>query len=84
MKRSLTFLFYSCIEAHGTGCNHLTRTFIPRGNPMTEEQEKKDKKEACIMHHADAAGDPNLCCCYIIDSEGRFEDPCYHPVSGCC
>jgi hypothetical protein len=51
---------------------------------MMEKKQEKDKKDKCIMHHAGSKGDPNLCCCYIIDSDGRFEDPCYHPVADCC
>jgi hypothetical protein len=51
---------------------------------MHGEKEEKVKKEACIMHHTGSEGDPNLCCCYIMDSDGRYEDPCYRPAADCC
>ncbi|MGA8180828.1 MAG: hypothetical protein WB792_12275 [Desulfobacterales bacterium] len=47
------------------------------------ENPEKDKKDECVMHRAGSKGDPNLCCCFIIDSDGRFEDPCYHAVADC-
>ena len=51
---------------------------------MREENEKKDKKETCIMRHTASKEDPNLCCCLIIDSDGRYESPCYRPAADCC
>jgi hypothetical protein len=51
---------------------------------MEDEMEKQDQRDECMMHNWDSQGDPNLCCCYIVDSDGRFEDACYRPVSGCC
>jgi hypothetical protein len=47
---------------------------------MHGEKEKKEKGDACIMHVTDYRGNPNLCCCYILDSDGRYVDPCYRPV----
>jgi len=46
--------------------------------------EEKEEINECIMHETDSNGDPNLCCCYIVDSEGSYVDPCYRPVSDCC
>ena len=48
---------------------------------MAEEKEKKEESIACTMHATDSRGNPNLCCCYIIDSDGRYVDPCYRPVA---
>jgi len=52
-----------------------------KGDPMNEEKEAINE---CIMHETYLSGDPNLCCCYIVDPEGRVVDPCYRPVSDCC
>ena len=43
-------------------------------------RKEKEKKDTCMMHKKDSQGDPNLCCCYVVDSEGRYVDPCYRPV----
>jgi hypothetical protein len=48
---------------------------------MHEEKEKKG--DACMMHATDSRGNPNLCCCYIVDSDGRYVDACYRPVTDC-
>ncbi len=41
-------------------------------------------KHACSMKNTDTQGRINLCCCYILDEEGKLEDPCYSPVEDCC
>lgn len=51
---------------------------------MVEETEKQEKIDECMMDSRHSQGDPNLCYCYIVDSDGRYADPCYRPVSGCC
>ena len=48
---------------------------------MNAENEKHDE---CRMTQTDAEGNPNLCCCYMLNSDNRYEDPCYHPVGDCC
>jgi hypothetical protein len=68
----------------GIGDDHRTGFFNSRGNLMRKQNEKKDKKETCIIHHTALKGDLNLCCCYIIDADGRYENPCYRPVADCC
>jgi len=40
--------------------------------------------DACRMHEMDSEGNTNLCCCYITDATGNYEDPCYIPVKECC
>jgi len=55
-----------------------------KGDLMFEEIEKKEKRDRCIMHEGDSQEPPNLCCCYIIDSDGRYVDPCYRSVIDCC
>ena len=57
---------------------------IPKGIPMREKIEKKENRDSCMMHERDSQENPNLCCCYIIDSDGRHVDPCYRPVTDCC
>jgi hypothetical protein len=48
---------------------------------MNDEKEKHDE---CRIAQTDAEGNTNLCCCYILDRDGRYEDPCYLPVDDCC
>jgi hypothetical protein len=51
---------------------------------MDEKKEKKEKRDVCVMDETDSQGNLNLCCCYIVDSDGRYVDPCYRPVADCC
>lgn len=46
--------------------------------------EDKEKKDECKMTPTDSEGNANLCCCFIIDQEGRYQDPCPIPVNQCC
>ncbi len=48
---------------------------------MNEEQEAEND---CQIEATDVKGDPNLCCCYVLDEEGHYLDPCYRPVDTCC
>ena len=52
-----------------------------RGRPMEEKEREHD---TCMIPAADEQGNPNLCCCYIVNPDGNREDPCYRPVDGCC
>jgi len=36
------------------------------------------------MRESDRHGQVNLCCCYIMDADGKVQDPCYHPADKCC
>jgi hypothetical protein len=36
------------------------------------------------MRNTDGRGHANLCCCYIMDADGKLHDPCYHPADECC
>jgi hypothetical protein len=51
---------------------------------MRREKEEKEKKDVCLIHETDENDDPNLCCCYIVDSDGRYVEPCHRPAAGCC
>ena len=51
---------------------------------MSDEIEKKENKDTCTMNERDFQEDSSLCCCYIVDFDGTYVDPCYRPVSGCC
>ena len=46
--------------------------------------ETKEEQQSCMMRETDEAGSRNLCCCYILDEDGKIDDPCYHPVEACC
>lgn len=44
----------------------------------------KEKRDECKMAQTDSEGNTNLCCCYILDQDDQYEDPCYLPVDDCC
>jgi hypothetical protein len=49
------------------------------------DNEKKQASDECSMNQTDAQGHSDLCCCYIIDEDGEYDDPCFQPVDdGCC
>jgi hypothetical protein len=48
---------------------------------MIEDIETNDE---CRVAETDSKGNTNLCCCYILEADGRYSDPCYMPVSECC
>jgi len=48
---------------------------------MSDENERSD---TCEMKETDARGRTNLCCCYTMDEEDNYEDPCYTPAEDCC
>ena len=47
-------------------------------------RDNNDKHEECELTLTDSEGNTNLCCCYIMDEDGRIEDPCYLPAEKCC
>lgn len=66
------------------GFNNINVIHNLKGDLMFEEIEKKENRDTCIMHERDSQEHPNLCCCYIIASDGRYIDPCYRPATDCC
>ena len=46
--------------------------------------DEKEQTSECSMDETDAQGHPNLCCCYVVDDNGEYEDPCFQPVDDCC
>jgi hypothetical protein len=44
----------------------------------------KEKQDECKLSQTDSEGNANLCCCYILEDDGRIQDPCYLPVDECC
>ena len=44
----------------------------------------KENRDECKMVQTDSEGNTNLCCCYILDQDDQYEDPCYLPVDDCC
>lgn len=53
---------------------------------MENEDKLKEKKEqdACAMDVKDTKGNTNICCCYVMTPDGRYEDPCFYPAGSCC
>ena len=53
---------------------------------LDEKTISNDKKnrDKCIVDVTDFKGRTNLCCCYVIDDDGRYVSPCYMPVDDCC
>ncbi len=46
--------------------------------------EDKNNDNECLMNTADSQKNTNLCCCYVIDEDGNYTNPCYIPVDECC
>ena len=36
------------------------------------------------MRETDETGTLNLCWCYIVAADEKYQDPCYHPTRECC
>jgi len=54
---------------------------------MSDEVERSDacNLDACTMDDSEKQGSANLCCCYALDENDTYEDPCYTPVEeNCC
>ena len=64
----------------------LTKT-NSRNFPNLEEKtlsDDKKKRDECIVDVTDSQGRTNLCCCYVVDDDGRYVNPCFMPVADCC
>jgi hypothetical protein len=48
------------------------------------DNENEHTSDECSMNETDAQGHANLCCCYVINEDGEYEDPCFQPVEDCC
>lgn len=48
---------------------------------MNDDDERSD---SCSMNETDAQEHTDLCCCYAVDEEGSYEDPCHTPAEDCC
>lgn len=46
--------------------------------------DQKEKHDECKMTQTDSEGNTDLCCCYILDEDGRLQDPCHLPVDDYC
>ena len=44
----------------------------------------KEPKDECRLNATDAQGQSNLCCCYVIEENGSYTDPCDIPADECC
>jgi hypothetical protein len=49
-----------------------------------DNKEAKESEKECRMNTADSQGDTNLCCCYVIEENGSYTDPCDIPAKDCC
>jgi hypothetical protein len=52
---------------------------------MSENNKKvNESNKECRMDTTDSQGHSNLCCCYVLQEDGSYVDPCYIPVDHCC
>ena len=51
---------------------------------INTSSDDKKKRAECIIDVTDSQGKTNLCCCYVVDDDGRYTSPCYMPVHDCC
>jgi len=51
---------------------------------VMNDRDEKDTHGNCRVAQTDAEGNANLCCCYLLDPDGQYIDPCYLPVKDCC
>ncbi len=60
--------------------------FMRRVFAMETEEKSTQKKEttACAMDEKDSKGHTNTCCCYVMNPDGTYEDPCFYPAGSCC
>jgi hypothetical protein len=50
---------------------------------MNDNEEKE--VDECKLAPTDSEGNTNLCCCYVLDPDGGYTDPCHLPAdTGCC
>jgi hypothetical protein len=49
---------------------------------MNDNEEKE--ADECKLAPTDSEGNTNLCCCYVLDPDGKTTDPCHLPVENCC
>lgn len=45
---------------------------------------EKTEQNTCAMDVKDTHGNTNICCCYVMTPDGRYEDPCFYPAGSCC
>ena len=46
--------------------------------------DQEEKESTCSMNASDTRGDTNLCCCYVTEEDGSYDDPCYQSADDCC
>ena len=65
----------------------LMNVFISKLKDRKEDRimnAANEKHDECKVPQTDFEGNTNLCCCYLLDQDGQYEDPCYLPVEDCC
>jgi len=72
-------LIKGCLVEQRVSFHNPNVTYNLKGCLMGEEIIEIEKRDTCMMHERGSQEPPNLCCCYIIDSDGV--DPCYRPVA---
>lgn len=51
---------------------------------MSEPGKESTDSGNCLIEETDSAGNSNLCCCYVLDPNDNYADPCYLPAEDCC
>jgi hypothetical protein len=52
---------------------------------MSEDKvETKKSEKECRMEATDSEGHSNLCCCYVIQDDDSYTNPCDIPADDCC
>ena len=46
--------------------------------------QKDEHKDDCRFETDECDLEDSLCCCYIMDEEGRYDTPCFTPVEEMC
>ncbi len=48
------------------------------------EESKDESSSECTFEITDGSDHTNLCCCYALDADANYADPCFLPVADCC
>ena len=58
---------------------------INREKSAMSQENQHHRKDHCALESGDCTREHQLCCCYILDEQGNYDDPCYTPIEdNCC